>query len=134
MHRNDELTARICLALVVLGAGSAAFAQQIVHPRPSRTTAAVERLVPGRPCKSGFVWREAGRGDFVCVEPWARDRVRQENRDDALHGVRVRPGQPPQCRAGYVLRAAFAHDFVCVTPAAHAQAQDENALGPSRQA
>ena len=30
-------------------------------------------------CRSGYVWREAAEGDVVCVEPWVRTRVRQDN-------------------------------------------------------
>ena len=28
------------------------------------------------PCLSGYVWREAGAGDYVCVLPSSRDRAR----------------------------------------------------------
>jgi hypothetical protein len=29
------------------------------------------------------VWREAGPGDVVCVEPWVRSRVADDNRKAA---------------------------------------------------
>ena len=31
-------------------------------------------------CVSGFVWREAFPGDVVCVEPWVRGQVANDNR------------------------------------------------------
>ncbi len=88
---------------------------------------------PGR-CRLGFVWREAGPGDRVCVEAWAHARVLQENADNRLHSISRPLGAPPKCVAGYVFRQAFVRDLVCVTPTSHAQAEDENALGPSRRA
>lgn len=42
-----------------------------------------------RPCKPGFVWREAFPGDFVCVEPHVRSRVAEDNR---LAHARVQGG------------------------------------------
>lgn len=38
-----------------------------------------------RPCKPGFVWREAFPGDVVCVEGEIRSLVRQENAEAASH-------------------------------------------------
>lgn len=127
----------IAVAALALAAVRAEAQSPAPRPRPQRPLAAAGAslaIAPARPCKPGYVWREARPGDAVCVEPWARDRVRRENAEAPLHALRVRMGQPPECLAGYVFRAALARDFVCVTPTAHAQAQDENALGPSRQA
>jgi hypothetical protein len=33
-----------------------------------------------RPCLSGFVWREAVAGDYVCVTPATRDQAKDDNR------------------------------------------------------
>ncbi len=135
MHRHPTLAGISILAVALAGA---AFAQSPPpRPKPPRVVSAAvhgEPLAPAKPCKPGFVWREAGPPDHVCVEPWARDRVRQENIDQYRHARRVGLGRPEECLAGYVYRQAFFRDFVCVTPTAHAQAQDENAAGPSRQA
>lgn len=30
-------------------------------------------------CRTGFVWREAYRGDHVCVRPWVREQARRDN-------------------------------------------------------
>lgn len=93
-------------------------------PMPSPPGAAI-------PCQPGYVWREAGPGDYVCVDPASRARSAQEN---ALAPSRVNPYGPygPQtCVSGYVWREAFANDKVCVTPDIRSLVQNENAMGPS---
>ncbi|MFN9355958.1 MAG: hypothetical protein ACK6A4_03905, partial [Alphaproteobacteria bacterium] len=84
-------------------------------------------------CKSGFVWREAGPGDRVCVPPASRDRARSDN---AMAGVRRSPVGgaygPDTCLPGFVWREAFPVDRVCVTPATRTATAEENRLGQSR--
>lgn len=83
-------------------------------------------------CLSGFVWREAGPGDDVCVEPAARDRARTEN---DLADARRDPGSaygPMGCRSGFVWREAFPSDLACVTPDARSAASQENSLAGAR--
>jgi len=96
-------------------------------------------------CISGYVWRQAGPNDLVCVTPAVRAQTAAENRDWPTHVVsqtvttcatyicRMNGGHTasvlPQkypCRIGFVYREAFAGDYVCVTPAAHAQALSDN--------
>jgi hypothetical protein len=83
-------------------------------------------------CRSGFVWREARSGDYVCVSPESRARVHQEN---ATAPSRVDPtgaSGPMSCISGYVWREAFDGDVVCVTPDIRALTRQENALASSR--
>jgi hypothetical protein len=68
-------------------------------------------------CRPGFVWREAFRGDFVCVTPQTREETRDEN-------MMARSGWVPgggaygqyTCVSGLVWRNAGPNDVVCVTP------------------
>ena len=83
-------------------------------------------------CVSGFVWREAAPGDFVCVEPSQRDQAAADN---AAAGSRVDPNGafgPNTCISGFVWREAFPGDVVCVDPAVRAQVAADNAASASR--
>jgi hypothetical protein len=98
-------------------------------------------------CISGYVWRQAGPGDLVCVTPAVRAQTAADNREwhnrvvqtsvspCATYLCRMQSVHPtvlataPQklpCRTGYVYREAYADDYVCVTPATHAQALSDN--------
>jgi hypothetical protein len=72
-------------------------------------------------CASGYVQRDAGAGDAVCVLPDERAATLAENAAAASHHA----GHGDDCKAGYVKRDAYEGDAVCVTPAqrdaAHAQ-------------
>ena len=84
-------------------------------------------------CLSGFVWREASRGDRVCVTPQIRARTAAENSraeltreaSDGAYGANT-------CKPGYVWREATRGDLVCVAPAARDQARADNAAAASR--
>ena len=85
-------------------------------------------------CKDGYVWREAGPSDHVCVTPEKRAAARREN---AAAASLVDPSGaygPQSCIAGFVWRSAFAGDYVCVKPARRDDVARENALGPSNRA
>jgi hypothetical protein len=86
-------------------------------------------------CLWGYVWRDAGPDDHVCVTPEARD---QAARDNELADSRRNPdgGEwgPDTCLDGYIWREAFPADHVCVTPERYDQVQAENADGPDRRA
>jgi hypothetical protein len=86
-------------------------------------------------CVQGFVWRDAGPTDHVCVTPQLRDEARADN---AQSGARRSPNGgpygPDTCSAGFVWREAFAGDHVCVTPAVRAQTANDNALSAQRKA
>ena len=84
-------------------------------------------------CITGFVWREAGPGDKVCVTPPLRTQAAAENR---AAGATRQPGGGPYgpntCKQGYVWREAMAGDVVCVVPASRQQAAADNAAAASR--
>jgi hypothetical protein len=80
-------------------------------------------------CLNGFVWRDAGPADHVCVSNATRSQAATDNAQAA-----ARRDANGACLTGYVLRAAFAGDQVCVLPATHAQALADNAAGASRRA
>jgi hypothetical protein len=85
-------------------------------------------------CVQGFVWREAGPGDVVCVTPATRDQAASDN---AAASGRVDPNGaygPNSCKQGFVWREAYGGDVVCVTPAVRSQASNDNGAAASRKA
>ncbi len=84
-------------------------------------------------CLQGFVWREAGPADHVCVPPAERADTRNENTQAA---ARRQPGGgpfgPDTCRQGFVWREAFNGDHVCVPPASRDRARASNAAANQR--
>ena len=84
-------------------------------------------------CKEGFVWREAGPEDHVCVTRDVRDQTFQDNQQA---GARRNPGGgdfgPDTCRPGYVWREAFEGDRVCVTLETRDQARLDNEKADER--
>jgi hypothetical protein len=102
-------------------------------------------------CISGFVWREARKGDLVCVTPEVRAQVREDNRLASQRAVPIdakviqmtnicmigqpceMPPRPPQpCLSGFVWREAVENDYVCVTPATREQAKQDNIMARRR--
>ncbi|MBA2675202.1 hypothetical protein [Ramlibacter sp.] len=85
-------------------------------------------------CKQGYVWREAAKGDHVCVTPAVRTQAAQDNA--AAAGRRVPNGAygPDTCKPGFVWREAFAGDHACVVPAVRSAAADDNRQGAGRRA
>jgi uncharacterized membrane protein len=78
-------------------------------------------------CKQGYVWREAGANDRVCVTPEVRTQTRNENATAASHREpNGGPYGPDTCKQGYVWREATADDRVCVTPEVRTQAAEDN--------
>ncbi|WP_141398083.1 hypothetical protein [Nitrosomonas ureae] len=86
-------------------------------------------------CVQGFVWREAGPNDYVCVTPQVRDQTRADN---AQANARRSPNGglygPDTCLSGYVWREAFPGDHVCVTPETRTQAAEDNTHASARDA
>lgn len=86
-------------------------------------------------CPQGYVWREAGANDRVCVTPASRAQAAYDNQ---MAAARRQAGGgaygPATCKQGYVWREAFAGDTVCVTPDIRARAAEENARAASRMA
>ena len=84
-----------------------------------------------RTCKSGFVWREAYPGDFVCVEPSQRDQAASDN----AAASRVDPNGAyglHTCVSGFVWREAGPGDVVCVEPWVRSQVAADNRAANSR--
>ena len=69
-------------------------------------------------CPPGFAWRNAGKQDWLCVDPAEARRIAWENDHAAQSWVRASDGGYA-CRAGMVARDAFNGDHVCVDPARH---------------
>jgi hypothetical protein len=80
-----------------------------------------------RACRPGWVWREAGPGDLVCVTPARRDQVREQNK---LAPSRILTNG--FCRSSFVWREAFADDHACVFPTARGEAAADNAAHKDR--
>ena len=86
-----------------------------------------------RRCLQGYVWREAGPTDRVCVAPairtqTARDNVAASSRRSPFGG----PFGPDTCLQGYVWREALSSDHVCVTPQTREQVRRDNAAAATR--
>src|SRR5262245_6044316 len=82
-------------------------------------------------CEDGYVWREAGPGDYVCVTPQRRSAVQSEN---SRHASLINPNggnDPNTCKDGFVWRGAFAGDNICVKPNSRDAAARENAQNDS---
>jgi hypothetical protein len=78
-------------------------------------------------CKQGYVWREAGPNDRVCVTPAVRTQTRNENAAAASRREpKGGPYGPDTCKQGYVWRETTPADHVCVTPQVRAQAAEDN--------
>ncbi len=84
-------------------------------------------------CVQGFVWREAGRNDHVCVLPGSRSLVARENQSaGSRRNPRGGPYGPDTCLQGFVWREAFAGDHVCVSTQRRVDVRNENRWGPGR--
>jgi len=85
-----------------------------------------------RTCRSGYVWREAFPGDYVCVTPETRTQAAYDN---SQANARRDPGGqwgPNTCVPGYVWREAGPGDAVCVTPETRSKTAEDNRLADSR--
>jgi hypothetical protein len=82
-------------------------------------------------CLMGYVWREAGPGDKVCVTGSVRTRAWADNAVAPSRWVDG-PYGPHTCVDGYVWREAFPGDDVCVTGDVRTQARNDNAAAASR--
>lgn len=79
-------------------------------------------------CRTGYVWREATPGDFVCVSVHQRYDAGLQNQAGRYNR---QPGGGAYgrdtCRQGYVWRETYPGDHVCVTPSEREAARRENA-------
>jgi Fibronectin type III domain len=84
-------------------------------------------------CLQGFVWREAGPQDYVCVTPNVRSQAAYDNgQASARRNPHGGPYGPDTCLQGYVWREAFTNDHVCVTPQTRDQAAYDNSQARNR--
>jgi hypothetical protein len=84
-------------------------------------------------CIDGFVWRQAGPGDRVCVTPESRNLAAMENQQaNARRNPNGGPYGPDTCLMGFVWRDGFANDHTCVTGERRSIVAQENQAGPSR--
>jgi hypothetical protein len=118
-------------AIAPLLVGNSALATQVPSGAVMSTSAAAANLIPrarlepgaARPsyrdggwrCPSGFVWRNAGRQDWLCVNPFEAQQVARENREAPNNWIDT-PDGSHECRPGLVARDAVHHDNVCVDP------------------
>ena len=73
-------------------------------------------------CKPGFVPRNAGKSDVVCVTRAERKIAWRQN-ENGPNNATASGG----CRSGYVWRDAWDGDGVCVTPTERSEAKAQNA-------
>jgi hypothetical protein len=77
-------------------------------------------------CVQGFVWREAGPKDYVCVTPNIRSQAASDNSQASARRNPSGAYGPDTCIQGFVWREAFTNDHVCVTPQTRDQASYDN--------
>jgi hypothetical protein len=76
-------------------------------------------------CPPGYAWRNAGRQDWLCVDPGEAKRIAWENANAAAKAVRERDGTY-RCPPGLVARGASKDDDTCVGPARHEMVHSMN--------
>ena len=115
-------------------AAEAVPAEQASSPAPVADPPATAGLTPAG-CITGYVWREARVGDYVCVAPETRGDTMAENHtadsrrspDGGAYGADT-------CSEGFVWREAFEGDTVCVDPASRERAHRDNEAAPEHRA
>lgn len=100
-------TAILCICLI-----------QVAHPALAK-------------CKPGYVERNAGHSDQVCVSAQSRERAQQENARTVMLWGAGSYG-PRTCAMGFVWREAFVGDLVCVRDDIRTLVKQENQLAASR--
>jgi hypothetical protein len=127
-------TISAAIALLLIGSAAQAMAEDAAGAALSGTAAAAgaspaldakprpwgiaerPRYIPrGWQCSPGLVWRNAGKTDWLCVDPAEADRVEQEN-EAAGDILASGSNEPDDCPPGLVRREAFRRDYVCVDP------------------
>ncbi len=109
------------------GVEALGFTEKSAEPSPWPLLAQQPQAT-GAACKPGFLWREAGPTDHVCVTAATRAQTAYDNAQAAAHR---NPGSDA-CVPGYVWRDAFPNDRVCVTPSVRLQAAEDNRQASSR--
>ena len=123
-------------ALLLIGSAGESMAKDAAGPSLTGTAAAAAaspshpwsiaerpRYSPdGWQCSAGLVWRNAGKRDWLCVDPNEALRIEQENEAAAEISA-----EPADCPEGLVPREAFTRDPVCVDPERRDAIQQMNA-------
>jgi len=99
-------------------------AQNALHALRSKGDGDAEATHTNKHCKNGFVTRNAGKGDVVCVTREERKLAKLQNENGPNNAK-----SSGECRSGYVWRDAWDGDGVCVTPQERAEAKAQNARG-----
>lgn len=122
-------------ALVVLLALAGAWMAYNNSPKNQADATVQLKKQQADTCVQGFVPRDAGAGDKVCVTPEVRAQTASENQ---LAAANRQPSGgaygPNTCKQGFVWREAFPNDFACVVPDSRSQAATDNAAAPRRAA
>ena len=121
---------RIALAAAALQLAStspavAAAAANIPSPDSLESRAHSPIYTDGWRCPPGFVWRNAGRQDWLCVEAFEAEKIARENRQAPNNWLDT-PDGSHSCRSGLVRRGAFNNDPVCVDPIRRALVREMN--------
>ena len=95
------------------------------------TTAKPPLTSPDLACKTGFVFREAGPFDRVCVTKAVHDQVLKDNAAAATNRAGAGAVGPDTCKNGFVWREAFPLDRTCVLDALRTQAKLDNDTAPN---
>ena len=96
-------------------AAAAAAAANVPSPDSLESRARPPVYTDGWRCPRGYVWRNAGRQDWLCVEAFEADKIARENRQAPNNWIET-PDGSRECRSGLVRRGAFNSDPVCVDP------------------
>lgn len=88
--------------------------------------------VAAEACISGYVWRNAFRGDHVCVTRETAEQTAIDNKLAPTRRAGSGPYGPDTCVSGYVWREARPEDLVCVTPETRNQVRADNAAASKR--
>lgn len=83
-------------------------------------------------CLQGYVWREAGPPDHVCVRPYVRQQRVTTTPKRGHAEIPTDPYGPDTCVQGYVWREAFPGDHVCVPRQTRSAAARENSQADAR--
>jgi hypothetical protein len=119
----ERSTAAAAIALIL--AGSAATAATNGGMAGANRAWRPSYVEGGWQCPPGFVWRNAGRTDWLCVDAAEARRIAEENGQAAQNWVEGPDGNR-SCRSGLVRRGAFKSDFVCVDPLRRERVQTMN--------
>ncbi|MBN9789822.1 hypothetical protein DMP17_14620 [Pseudonocardia sp. TMWB2A] len=127
--RRLGVAAALGAALLAGGAGTA-LAAPPTAPAPAGPVPAALPYGPYT-CKSGFVWREIGPSDPVCVSVASRTTARAETAAGPANRAGSGPYGPDTCKPGFVWREAQPSDHVCVSfsGAARDRVRSENGNG-----